>query len=134
MIRTDHTPYANRASGPVDVSGAVDVSRPVEGYFRHKLRSGGVYVGIQIAYRPPLDPVTGEEMDRSWRWQAFANGKLIEDFDQVWPACAVDPIGADEYQTYCNRQRWAEQHAPASAYADPRKRVDPLSSNNPLPF
>jgi hypothetical protein len=133
-MRTDRTPYAERATGPVAVSGAVDVTRPTEGFYRHKLRSGGVYGGVRIWYGAPLDPVTGEELDRSWRWQAAFNGRLVDDFEQVWPVCAGDPITAEEYRTYCNRQRWAEQHAPQSAYADPRKRVDPLSTANPLAF
>lgn len=133
MQRRASVPYAEREVRAVHVAGAVDVTKPVEGYFRHKLRSGGVYGGIRIWYGAPLDPVTGEELDRSWRWQAQFNGMLVE-FDQVWPVCAGDPISEAEYQTYCTRQRWAEQNAPASAYADPRKRVDLLSTANPLPF
>lgn len=133
MTRTDRTPYAERATGPVEVAGAVDVTRPTEGYFRHKLRSRGVYGGVRIWYGAPLDPVTGEEMDRGWRWQAQFNGVFVE-FDDVWPVCAGSPITEAEYQTYCSRQRWAEQNAPASAYADPRKRIDPLSTANPLAF
>lgn len=132
-MRTDRTPYADRAAGPVVVPGAVEIARPVEGYFRHKLRSGGVYGGVRIWYGAPLDPVTGEELDRSWRWQAQFNGVLVE-FDQVWPVCAGDPITPDEYRTHCRRQEWAAKHAPDSAYADPRKRIDPLSTATPLPF
>jgi hypothetical protein len=134
VSRRDATPYSQRRewSAPEGYGQPVDQLR--EGYFRHKLRGGGVYVGIQIAYGPPADPVTGEPLDRSWRWQAFVNGKLVEDLDQVWPACAGDPITFEEYQTYCARQRWAEQHAPDSAYANPRKKIDPLSGRDPMLF
>lgn len=132
--RRPSVPYAEREVRPVHVPGAVDVTRPTEGFYRHKLRSGGVYVGVRVWYGAPLDPVTGEELDRSWRWQAEVNGKPIDDFEQVWPGCAGDPISADDYRIYCQRERWAAQHAPASAYADPRKRIDPLSTANPLLF
>lgn len=131
--RRKSVPYAEREVRPVHVEGAVDITRPTEGYFRHKLRSGGVYGGIRIWYGAPLDPVTGEELDRSWRWQADFNGEPVE-FDQVWPVCAGDPISDDEYRRYIARHEWAKEHAPGSGYADPRKRLDPLSSDNPLPF
>ncbi len=133
MIRRPSTPYGQSAVTPVHVAGAVEIAVPVAGHFRHRLRSGGVFGGVRLWHGPPLDPVTGEELDRGWRWQAHFNGVFVE-LDDVWPVCAGDPITEGEYRTYCNRQRWAEQHAPQSAYADPRKRIDPLSSANPLPF
>lgn len=110
-----------------------DVSKPVEGYYRHRLRSGGVRGGVRIFYGPPRDPVTGEEMDRSWRWQAEFDGSLVE-FDDIWPACVGDPITEGDYQAFCARAAWARQNAPNSSYADPLKRRDPLSTNEPLPF
>jgi hypothetical protein len=115
------------------VAGATDVTKPVEGYFRFKLRSGGVYGGVRIFYGPPLDPVTGEELDRSWRWQALFNDEPI-DFDTVWPGCTGQPLSEAEYRTYCARQRWAREHAGQSAYADPKRRLDLLNTQNPLPF
>ena len=112
---------------------ATNVSAPVAGYFRYRLRSGAVKVGIRIWFGPPLDPVTGEEMDRSLRWQAQANGELI-DFDRVWPACTGETISEQEYRRLCARQEWAKMHAPDSSYADPARRSDPLSIKHPLPF
>ena len=132
MSRAQRT-YADRHHGPVVVAGAVDISEPVAGYYRGKLRSNGIVGGIKLSYGPPLDPVTGEQLDRSWRWQALFNGDPVE-FDDVWPKCAGDRISADDYRTYVKRQRWAQVHAPQSAYADPRKRHDPLSLHSPLPF
>jgi hypothetical protein len=97
-MRNEATPYADQAVRPVAVAGAVDVTRPAEGYYRFRLRSGSVFGGVRIWYGAPLDPVTGEELDRSWRWQALFNGEPI-DLDRVWPTCAGDPITEDEYQT-----------------------------------
>jgi hypothetical protein len=90
-----------------------------------------VLVGVRIWHGPPLDPVTGEELDRSWRWQAQANGELVE-FDDVWPGCAGDPITERQYREYAAQQRWAQQHAPDSSFANPRQRHDPLTAL--LPF
>lgn len=132
-MRADRTPYGDRAIVPQAVAGAVDVSRPEEGCFRFRLRSGSVFGGVRIWYGAPLDPVTGEELDRSWRWQAQFNGEPI-DFERVWPACAAERISEGEYHRFCRRQAWAREHAPRSAYADPKKRNDLLSPDTPLPF
>lgn len=104
---------------------------PVEGYYRMRLRFGGVQVGIRIWYGPPLDPVTGEEMDRGWRWQATANGHPA-DLERVWPRCAGDPVDQAEHDYLVSLQRWGEQHAPESAIADPTQRVD--LNRAPLPI
>jgi hypothetical protein len=111
----------------------IDVSTPVAGYYRARLRSGGVWVGVHLYFGPPLDPVTGEELDRSHRWMARANGEPIAFLD-VWPMCAASPIPEREYQRLTRQQAWAQQHAPDSAHADPRRRRDPLSTSEILPF
>lgn len=115
------------------MSAPLSITEPVAGFFRMKLRSAGVYAAIRIWHGPPHDPVTGEELDRSWRWQAEANGELIE-FDRVWPQCAGSPINEAEYRRVIAQRDWAREHAPASAYADASKKVDFLSAATPLPF
>lgn len=107
-----------------------DPDTPVVGFYRHRLRSGGVYVGIEVRYGAPLDPVTGEEMDRSWRFYALANGQLI-DLDRVWPACAGNSISEAEARHFANMQQWGEANGDA-ALADPTRKVDWLQ--NALPF
>lgn len=92
-----------------------------------KLVSGGMLVGIKLWYGPPHDPDTGEEMDRSWRWQAHANGRYI-DFDRVWPKCTGDPIDEKEYRYLSSLQEWGERHAPTSPEANPKKRIDWLTA------
>ena len=125
--------YDAHAVRAVAVAGATDVSRPVAGFFRHKLRSGGVVGAVRIWFGAPHDPVTGEEMDRSHRWQAEFLGEYIE-FDACWPQCAGEPITEAEYRALMNRRDWAAEHAPRSAYANPRRRYDPLSTEEVLPF
>lgn len=126
--------YDAHAVRAVSVTGATDVSRPVAGFFRTKLSSRSVAVGVRIHYGPPLDPVTGEELDRSWRWQAEVNGEPYGDFDRVWPACAGEPISEERYREYCARMEWARTNTPNSSYAEPGRRRDPLSTDEPLPF
>lgn len=128
-----HRVYSDRETTTISTVHGIDVTRPAEGHYRTKLRGQGVYVGIRIWYGPPLDPVTGEELDRSWRWQAQANGEFVE-LEDVWPVCAGNPITEQEYRSYCNRQRWAREHVPESAYAEPRRRLDLFDANNPLQF
>nr|WP_166745546.1 hypothetical protein [Sphingomonas naasensis] len=77
--------------------------------------------------------MTGEEMDRSPRWQAHVNGSYV-DLPRVWPGCADEPISEADYRHYCRLQQWGEQHAPESALADPTRRIDLLSPNHPMPF
>lgn len=112
----------------------ISASTPYAGFYRVRLSSGSVRVGVRLHYSPPLDPVTGEVLDRSWRWQAEVNGHPYDDFDRVWPMCAAEPITEIDYQRYCQRQGWARENAPRSSYAEPGRRRDPLSTVEPLPF
>ena len=133
MIRRDGTSYSDLGRHAGVAGAGQDVSQPTPGYFRHRLRSGAITGGVRIWFGPPSDPVTGEVLDRHWRWQAEMNGDPI-DFDRVWPACTGQPITEQEYQRLCARQAWAQKAAPESSYADPFRRRDPLSTNEPLPF
>lgn len=109
----------------------LDVTTPEAGFYRFRLRSGGAYGIVRLRHGPPDDPITGEPLDRYWRWQADFNGELI-DFDRVWPACAKMPATEDDYRRAIARQTWAKQHAPDSAYANPGVKHDPLTG--PMPF
>jgi hypothetical protein len=111
----------------------IDVTTPEAGHYRFRMGSGTVAGGVKIWFGAPHDPVTGEELDRSWRWQALFNGEPV-DFDRVWPACTGQPITEQEYRRYCVQQDWARRHAPGSAYAQPGRRREPLSLSEPLPF
>lgn len=123
-------PYGERIA-PTARSTGFDADTPVAGFYRMRLRSGGVFAAIRIWYGPPCDPVTGDELDRGWRWQATANGEPI-DIQRVWPVAARSPMGAQEYALILSKADWAREHAPDSAMADPTRRADPLST--PLLF
>lgn len=112
-------------------TGGFDPDEPIAGFYRMHLRFGGVKVGIRIWYGPPHDPETGEEMDRSWRWQAEANGRPI-DLERAWPQCADDPIDEAEHRYLAGLQAWAEREAPDSPHANPRRLINRLTA--PLPF
>ncbi|MGJ8477290.1 hypothetical protein [Sphingobium yanoikuyae] len=105
----------------------LDPDKPIAGHYRMRLRSGAAYCGVRIWHGAPLDPVTGEELDRSHRWQAQANGEDIA-LDRVWPKCGADPIDVDEYRHLCAVQDWAREHAPTSPQANPHRKADALSS------
>lgn len=106
------------------------VTQPTEGWYQMRLVAGGVKVGIRIFHGPPKDPVTGEELDRSWRWQAECNGEPI-DIDRVWPSAGREPITAAEYQYLTEMARWAARHAPESPAANPCRPIDLIAA--PLP-
>ena len=125
-------PYAEMRRPAVRFTGS-DVSQPVAGFYRYRLHGGAVRGGVRLWYGPPHDPVTGEVLDRSWRWQAEMDGEPVA-FDRVWPGCAGEPVSEDVYRQFVARRKWAEQHAPGSAYAKPGQRYDPLSTATPLPF
>jgi hypothetical protein len=100
---------------------------PVAGFYRMRMRMGGVPVGIRIWFGPPHDPVTGEVLDRGWRWQVHINGEMI-DIERVWPVCARQVITEIEYERHCVKQKWARQHVPDDALAQPRKSIDHLQT------
>lgn len=116
-----------RAGGVSKPFVGIDPETPVAGHYRMRLRSGGAFVGVRIWFGQPNDPVTGDPMDRALRFQAEINGTYAE-IDRVWPRCAGDPITEAEYRHLCATQQWAQQHAPDSALADPRRKLDPLTS------
>lgn len=112
---------------------------PIAGYYRMALLRGAPPVGIRIFYGPPKDPVTGEIMDRSHRWQAEANGTPI-DLERVWPVCAKEalhPTGAQsdaakiEYDLLARTQKWAVENDPWDPRATPRRRTDWATASPP---
>jgi hypothetical protein len=120
--------YSQRSDTRAD---GFDPDSPIEGYYRMRLKMGGAFVGVRVWHGAPLDPETGEEMDRSWRWQALVNdGPVL--LERVWPKCAADPVSQSEYEYLCTVHQWAKQHAPNSPQANPMQRINPLTA--PTPF
>lgn len=116
---------------PARATGGYDVTQPTAGTYQMRLIAGGPKVGIRIFYGPPLDPVTGEELDRSWRWQAEANGQPI-DLERVWPQAGREPITPEEHAYLVEMARWAERNAPDAPAANPRRKIDLLAAPPPL--
>lgn len=132
-VRTKSVPYAERGKGYVAPAGYGVSLEPAAGFYRYRLGRDTIVGGVRLWKGPPLDPITGELLDRHWRWQALFNGEPI-DFERVWPACAGDPITEQEYNRFVARMAWARKHAPDSAHAEPGRKHDPLSTNSVLPF
>lgn len=120
-----HIRYDEQRAAPAFVGFDPDV--PVAGLYRMRMRSGGVWCGVRIWFGQPKDPITGEMLDRSLRWQAEINGEYA-DLDRVWPKCAADPITEAEHRHLVATRDWAVQHLPDSALANPMRRLDPLTS------
>lgn len=119
-------------SGPIPAMvGGISASVPVAGFYRARLVSGGHPVGVRIWHGPPHDPITGEELDRSWRWQATMNGEPIDLF-RVWPRCAGEPIDQVEHDYLASVHKWAVEHQPDSPQANPTRKIDLLTA--PIPF
>ncbi len=112
---------------PVRPGPTYSAETPTAGYYRSKLVKGGVAVGVRIWFGPPLDPVTGEEMDRSHRWQAQVNGECV-DIDRVWPFGIGERIDQREYDYLRRLAEWAAGELPDSPLANPRKPVDLLTA------
>lgn len=104
------------------------VDQPVAGFYRRRLVKNGPWVAVLIVHGRPRDPVTGEELDRSPRWQAWLDGKEVDVF-QVWPECSGAPIDKAEYLHLRNVSDWAREHAPYAPEAQPRQSIN----HNKLP-
>lgn len=105
----------------------VDV--PVAGHYRVKLAKGAVWSPVKLWFGPPLDPVTGEELDRSPRWQALVRGKLWErGVLDLWAWCAGQPIGENEYEYLMAIHRHASAHEPDMPEASPREAINHLTT------
>lgn len=100
-----------------------DPDSPIAGHYEMKMVRGGMICGIRIWNGPPHDPVTGEELDRSWRWQAEVNGDRVE-IERVWPKCGPAPISPERYAEYVARARHAQDFDPLTPQANPRRQID----------
>jgi hypothetical protein len=55
------------------------VGEPEPGFFKVQLQSRGPYYAAKVQYAPSQDPITGEELDRSWFWSVWIDGDLVAD-------------------------------------------------------
>src|ERR1700743_375852 len=108
----------------------MQVGIPEAGYYKRKFGKGGVWIPVRWWLGPPHDPLTGEVMDRSPRWQATVNGKQADPYE-TWISCAGHPITEAEYNYMMGVAKWAAEHAPDAPEAKPGEKVD-LNKRRPL--
>lgn len=130
-MRTRGPDYGNMTSPEGTSFEGVNVDLPEAGFYRMKMRSGGMLCAIKIWHGQPIDPVTLEEMDRSLGWNAIVNGQWV-DIERVWPKCYRDKVSKGQYEAIVRKANWAKENAPQSALANPYRKNEPLKS--PLLF
>lgn len=108
----------------------METEEPRAGFYKKRVVKDGVYVGIRIWFGQPLDPDTGEVMDRSLRWQATLDGQLV-DLESVWPWCGRDPIGRSEYERLLQLRQRSAPDDQSDPFANPRQPINLLTA--PLP-
>lgn len=106
------------------MSELITPGQPIAGFYKSKLVRGGPWVAVRIWFGPPADPITGEELDRSHRWQAEIDGKLARQVWDAWPYCAGQPIDEAEYRYLTAMKRHAVTYEPEMPEASPRRPVD----------
>jgi hypothetical protein len=103
----------------------LDANQPQACFFKMRLVKDGAFVAGRIWYGPPADPVTGETLDRSWRWQAEFNGVIGDPIAlHVWPHCANHELTEDDYRYLCDKAGHAKENLPDSPEANPRRAIN----------
>ena len=103
------------------------VDTPQAGHYWRRFVKGGPKVPVKLWHGAPLDPVTGEELERGHRWQAIVNGEPVTGETEVletWISCAGHPIGEAEYRYLLALKNHAVQHEPEMPEAAPNSRID----------
>jgi hypothetical protein len=119
---------------------ATDAFEP--GFYRWERREH-VPVPVRVWFGPPRDPVTGELLERSWRWQFEFNGFALETYEKAlgwpaesilesfWPRARKARIDKAEYDYLLATVEHAREHDAGSPFAGTRGRVDLLSATVP---
>ncbi len=103
----------------------IHASHPIAGHYRTKLAAYAVWSPVRIWHGPPADPVTGELLDRSPRWQATIRGEPYDgDVIELWTRCAGNPISRVEYDYQVAMHAHATEHEPDMPEAAPKSRID----------
>ena len=123
--------YAQPGSGrAVSVEALTDELRA--GFYRVRRGAKSVWRPVCIWHGPPLDPDTGETLDRSPRWQVMFCGRLIWDHSLVWPQAAGQPITREEHDYLLERIEYAREHDPNDPFGTKSGHVDWLNSTPPF--
>lgn len=115
----------------------------VEGFYLiQRRRARRVDVPVRIWFGAPRDPDTGEEMERSHRWQIELAGTLFDQpltfggitFSTVsdfWPAIAREEISESDYRFRIERAAWAQEYDPDDALGSPGERINAMTARLP---
>lgn len=75
----------------------------IEGYYEREWKATDAWgvkvsrwLAVRIWYGPPIDPDTGDELDRSWRWMCVQDGTETDPYE-VWPWVCHRPISPEQY-------------------------------------
>lgn len=117
----------------------------VEGCFLiTRWRSSRVSIPVRIWFGGPPDPETGEELDRTPRWNVTVGGVPVDDqpievggliigsLSDVWPACRSEPVSRAEHDYQVERAAWAAAWDPNDPFGSASGRIDPMTAT--LPF
>jgi hypothetical protein len=74
----------------------VNVGDPVPGLYRARRSARHPWRPVRIFYHEPVDPETGEPLDRPRPLTATIGGKYVNPF-VIWSWCADKPIDQAEY-------------------------------------
>lgn len=95
------------------------------GFYETRVVKGGPPVGVRIAFMPPDDPITGEPLDRSYRWRCWVGDKEIDDQGRIHDmAMTARPVDEHRYQYLISVHEWEVEHRPDLPFASPRQAVD----------
>lgn len=99
------------------------VDQPVPGRYRRRLVKGGPWVPVLIFVPCPIDPYTGEQLDRSRRLLCLVGEDWADAWEQ-WTWVAGQPISRIDYDLMIAQAAWDRTYAPLSPGANPRLPVD----------
>lgn len=112
----------------------------IEGFYLIRMdRSRRVSIPVRIWFGAPADPETGEDLDRSHRWQIQIGFQLLEDeplriggvtiehLSDVWPTCARNPIDEVDWRYRLERAEWAARNDDSDPFSQLGGRIDPMT-------
>lgn len=107
------------------------MDQPVPGWYRRRLTKGGPYVGVVIFIGCPIDPWSGEPMQRSPLLRCWVNGEEENPIEQ-WTWVAGNRITQAEYDFLMADAAHATEYRPTAPRANPSRKIDLMEAE--LPF
>lgn len=92
------------------------------GYYKLRKTKGGVWVAAELIWGPPEDPITGEALDRSWRWWVKVNGRYDPKMN-LYRVTNSPRITKAKHDSMVEVHNWAVENARALPEANPHRPV-----------